>query len=259
MSARALVLALTFIGALLPGIGGARAESLVAALSTTRVDIHSTYTGAVLTVFGLVQRDGQSGSRAGPYDIVVTVRGPPRNFVVREKEQVGFAWLNTRQRRFTGAPSYLAILSSRPFDKVTTPLLRQRFGVGLDAVLTPPGLNLDDLPGERAFRDALIRKESAAGRFVSDPAGVKLLTPDLFSAAVALPATAPIGTYHVSVALYADGAQLTTTQTYFEVGKTGAEQSLAAAARDSSFVYGLAAIVLALLFGWLASIVFRRD
>lgn len=257
MTARRIIAAAAL--AFLAGTAGARAEALVAALSATRVDIHSTYTGAVLTAFGSVQRDGQVGSRAGPYDIVVTVRGPPRNFVVREKEQVGFAWLNTRQRRFAGTPSYLAVLSTRPFEKVTTPLLRRRFGIGLDAFVTPPGLNLDGLPGERAFRDALIRKESAAGRFVSDPAGVQLLTPELFSAAIPLPATAPIGTYHVAVALFADGAQLATTQTYFEVAKTGTEQSLAAAARDNSFAYGLATVAAALLSGWLASVVFRRD
>jgi uncharacterized membrane protein YbhN (UPF0104 family) len=37
------------------------------------------------------------------------------------------------------------------------------------------------------------------------------------------------------------------------------EQSLAAAAHDLPLVYGLVTVLIALLLGWLSSVVFRRD
>jgi hypothetical protein len=41
--------------------------------------------------------------------------------------------------------------------------------------------------------------------------------------------------------------------------KVGVEQFLATAARDHGIIYGLATAFLALITGWLASIIFRRD
>ena len=44
-----------------------------------------------------------------------------------------------------------------------------------------------------------------------------------------------------------------------EVVKVGFEQFVAVAARDYALLYGLATAMLALLTGWFASVVFRRD
>jgi hypothetical protein len=45
----------------------------------------------------------------------------------------------------------------------------------------------------------------------------------------------------------------------FEIVKFGFENFVANAARDYSLLYGLATAVMALMTGWIASIVFRRD
>jgi len=49
------------------------------------------------------------------------------------------------------------------------------------------------------------------------------------------------------------------TQTAFEIVKIGFEQFIATAANQHSLIYGLATAIMALLTGWIASIVFRRD
>ena len=41
--------------------------------------------------------------------------------------------------------------------------------------------------------------------------------------------------------------------------KTGFEQFVANAARDHGLLYGLATALMALLTGWFASVVFRKD
>ena len=49
------------------------------------------------------------------------------------------------------------------------------------------------------------------------------------------------------------------SNTALEVIKVGFEQFVADAARDHSLLYGLLTAMVALLTGWFASVVFRRD
>ena len=85
------------------------------------------------------------------------------------------------------------------------------------------------------------------------------LTPTLFRTGIPLPAEVPIGTYHIGIKLLADGALVTKTDTAFEIVKVGFEQFVATAARQHSIFYGLATACMALMTGWMASIVFRKD
>jgi uncharacterized protein (TIGR02186 family) len=74
-----------------------------------------------------------------------------------------------------------------------------------------------------------------------------------------LPAEVPIGTYDVEIKLFSGGALVTHTETTFEIVKVGFEQFVATSARQNGFAYGLATAFMALMAGWMASIVFRRD
>jgi len=88
---------------------------------------------------------------------------------------------------------------------------------------------------------------------------VTFLTPTLFRTGIPLPAEVAIGTYDVDIKLFAGGALLARTETAFEIVKVGFEQFVANAARQHSLLYGLATAMMALMTGWLASVVFRRD
>jgi parallel beta-helix repeat protein len=95
-----LLLALVLVAA------PASAERLIISVSSSRVLITSSYTGAELVLFGVIERDGASVSRAGPYDIVVTVRGPATQITVREKarrEQKAVAQSNFQFQWVVGA------------------------------------------------------------------------------------------------------------------------------------------------------------
>ena len=74
-----------------------------------------------------------------------------------------------------------------------------------------------------------------------------------------LPATVPVGHYAVEGRLFADGKLLERTPSAFEVYKAGFEQSVSSAARNHGFLYGLSTAGLALMIGWFATVVFRRD
>jgi uncharacterized protein (TIGR02186 family) len=238
----------------------ARAESLIVSLSTSRVLISSNYTGSSVVLFGTVERDAQTVSRAGGYEVVVTVRGPRQTLTVREKRPVGPVWVNRDEQTFEAVPAYLAVLTSAPIADITTEPLRRRLRIGLKAILAPPGLPAEtEAESETRFRDALLRIAQQEGFYAQDERGVSFLTQTVFRAPIPVPATAPPGNYDVEVALFADNVLLSRAHTSFELVKTGFEQSVAVLARDWSALYGAATAGVALLFGWLASVIFRRD
>jgi uncharacterized protein (TIGR02186 family) len=237
----------------------AAAETLVTSLSNHRVLINSNYTGTSIAVFGAIERDSQTVSRASPYDVVVTVRGPRQFLTVREKERMGPVWLNQEQQKFPEAPAYLSVLSSRSLTDITSDVLRQRQRVGLEAIVNAPDFTNNRGSVDDPFREALLRLKGREGLYQQSERGVTFLTPSIFRAAIPLPATAPPGNYDVEVMLFAETVILARTSTSFELVKTGFEQQVGDIARDWSAAYGVVTAGLALVFGWLASVIFRRD
>jgi uncharacterized protein (TIGR02186 family) len=239
--------------------GTARAETLIASVSSHQIQISSNYTGDQVTVFGLVERDGRTVSRGDPYDIVITVRGPQRMLLVRQKERLGPIWINRTQRRFPDSSVFLMVASNRPLSEIISSEGARRDRIGLMNAQRIRDAMPESYPDMGRFREAMVRILEDKGLYSEQERGVTFLSPALFSAPIDVPATAPTGTYEVEVVLYAGGAQLARQTTNFEVIKTGIEQGLATGAHDRPFLYGLATATLALLFGWMASVVFRRD
>jgi uncharacterized protein (TIGR02186 family) len=247
------------LAALLASDAIAVAETLVTSLSNHRVLITSNYTGTSIAVFGAIERDAQTVSRATAYEVVVTVRGPRQSLVVREKERFGPIWINQEQQKFPDVPAYLGVFSSRPLGEITGLPMRARQKIGLEAILNAPDFTLDRGNADEPFREALLRLKLREELYLQDERGVAFLTPSLFRSAIPLPATAPPGNYDVEVVLFTDTVILARTQTSFELVKTGFEQQVGEIARDWSPVYGAMTAFVALLFGWFASVVFRRD
>ena len=253
-----IVAAVLLLALLLGGLP-AGAETLVTSLSSHRVLITSNYTGTSIAVFGAIERDAQTVSRATPYDVVVTVRGPRQSLVVREKEPLGPVWINQEQQKFPDVPSYLGVFSSRPLAEITGPALRIRQKIGLEAIVHAADFTLDRGQADEPFREALLRLKLREALYLQNERGVAFLTPSIFHTAVPLPATAPPGNYDVEVTLFTDTVILARTQTSFELVKTGFEQQVGEIARDWAPLYGATTAAVAILFGWFASVVFRRD
>jgi len=244
----------------------ARGEGLVISLSNHQVMITSNYTGSQITVFGAVQRDEQTIARTTGYDAAVIVRGPRVDAVtVRRKERLGPIWINRSQQTFMDIPRYLAILSSRPLDELTSEIMRMRLHLDLDPTIASRSesgesgalLYPRDAPPE--YAEALVRLRMQEGQYFEIGRGVTFITPTIFRAAIPLPAGAPPGNYEVETLLFSDGVQLSRDITNFELVKTGFEQRVAVWAETRAAAYGFLTVLMAIFFGWIASVIFRRD
>jgi uncharacterized protein (TIGR02186 family) len=241
--------------------GKVRAEHLVVALSTHQVQINSSFVGTDLVLFGAVERDEKTVARSGAYDIVVRVTGPPQTEMTFRKARVLGIWVNAESRVFLDAPGYLAMLSNRPLNEIAGPETLRRYRIGLENVIFPQQIagDIGDVPLNDPFRMAFLRLNREQRLYREVPNAVTFLTPNLIRTAIRIPANVPVGTYIVDVLLFAEGVMLATSNSAIEIQKVGFEQFVASSAHDHGLAYGLATASLALLTGWIASVVFRRD
>jgi uncharacterized protein (TIGR02186 family) len=248
------------LASLVANAGSAVAERLVASMSNHRVMVSSSYTGEELVMFGSVERDAATVPRRGPYDIVATITGPRQSLRTRQKERVLGIWVNVSSRVFVDPPSYLAVLQSHPLDAITNAENQKKLQLGIANMPLPELIHNDvgDVSND-PFRGAFVRLMREHGLYEEQPNAITFLTPTLFRASVPLPAEVPVGNYEVDVKLFADGAMIARTNSAFEIVKVGIEQFVVTAARDHGILYGIAAAMMALLTGWIASVIFRRD
>jgi uncharacterized protein (TIGR02186 family) len=259
---RHLAMSAVVLAASLAATVPAAAERLVTSISRHQVLVSSSFTGTTIVLFGTVEPDSATARRrATDYDIVATVTGPKQTLMTRRKERVLGIWTNMAARTFVNVPSYLALLSNRPFDQITDAETLRRLQIGLDNAVLPQqiGPDIGDVARDDVFRTNFIRLKREHRLYVQQTNGVTLLTPTVFRAEIPLPAETAVGNYDVDVKVFAEGAMLARTNSAFELVKVGFEQFVANAAHEYSLLYGLATAMMAILTGWFAAVVFRRD
>jgi len=219
---------------------------LVTDLSSHLIAITSGFNGTELLLFGSIDEPG---------DVVVVVRGPSGQEVVRRKESVWGVWFNRRSQRFDGVPSYYAVVSSRPLTEIAGPALLNRLQIGAQHLRYRA---LSDRGDPAPFRQAITRLKTESGLFIEE-AGVVFLGPKLFRTEIAFPATVPVGTYQTEIYLIRDDKVIAAQSTPLFIDKQGIEQEIFDFSRREPAVYGFVAVLIAVAAGWLAAVVFRRN
>lgn len=234
-------------------------EKLDIGISTEEISITSDFRGADLTIFGAIDGFDPKLLAQGKYNIVVALEGPKATATVRKKERVFGIWINTRSMTFDRVPQSYSLSSTRDIDTIAPLDQMNRLGVGVNHMpLTPVGYtgsatNLND------FRDSFRRLKETTGVYQRDPGGVQFISSSLFKASVRLPADVPNGVHIVRAYLFREGVFVAAKALQLRVVKTGLEQAITTAAHEQPFLYGIVAVLLAVITGWLASIIFRRD
>ena len=232
------------------GVSPALAQELVADLSNHLVAITTGFSGTDVLLFG---------AQEGTGDVVVVVRGPTSDVAVRRKGRVAGIWINTRSLNFTGVPSFYAIASTGSIEAVAPPAVRARQQIGYDNLRL--GVEEEDATQAEIaeFRQALVRNKQKSGTWASEVGRVTRLGNTLFRTNVHFPANVPVGTYLVEVMLLREGQVVGAQTTPLIVGKVGFDADVYDVAHRQSALYGLIAIAVALLVGWVPHLVFRRS
>ena len=239
------------IALLLLATAPASAEDLVSGISQDTIQITSNYTGTDIVVFGAIERAQMAQGR----DIVVVVRGPEEPMTVRRKDRVAGVWVNRDAARFEGLPAYYYLASTRPVDKIAPPQALGRYGVGIQ-YLYPSAVGSHHDP--HFFLEAAKRYHQRVGLYAENPGSIDFLSETLFRTRVPVPAGVTRGQYNVEVYLFRGGDVVSAQSTPLFVDATGLERRLFNMAHDAPLLYGLACVFMAMLLGWISSVLFRR-
>lgn len=236
-------------------------ERVEADVSTRTIAITSGYSGAEILVFGAIENSRQPSAESGFYDVAVVVEGAPQPLMVRRKGRVAGLWVNTSTFTFNSVPSYYAVASTRPVEEFADAGVLEENGIGLDAVRMAASadsavrVSSEDLI---AYKSAVTRLKQAANLFKRDDYAVVFTGRSLFRANITLPATVPVGPLTARVFLFHEGKLVSRYQARVVLEREGIERWLYAFAFERPFLYGVAAVILALMTGLAASTVFRR-
>lgn len=226
-----------------------RPNGLVADLSDHLVAITTGFAGAEVLLFGAIEEPG---------DVVIVVRGPEEQVLMHRKSRLAGIWVNTASITFESVPSFYAVAATRPLDEIAASSVLLRNQIGLDHLQI-------DLPRAKAsenvaeeWRAALKRAKQRENLYSAELGRVVFLGARLFRSDVFFPANVPTGTYQVQVYLIRDGAVVNAQTTPLIVSKIGLEAEIFDFAHNNSALYGVVAILVALVAGWLAHIAFRK-
>lgn len=251
MTARAIL-----FGCILCAVASsAAAQDLVSGLSQDQVEITSSYAGTSIVVFGAIEANDNAPVTAK--DVVVVIRGPNTDMIVRRKARIAGVWINTDSLKFTGMPSYYYIASSRPLAQIAPQRTLQLYQLGL-STLTPQSMSTRNPAKAEPFRVAAIRERARQGLYAQTEA-VEFLSYSLFRVRIPIPATVSRGEYTVEAYLFRDGTVTSAQSTPLFVDQKGLERRLYRIAHAWPFLYGLFAVVMAMLLGWLSSLVVRQQ
>lgn len=247
--------ALFILTLLLVPFGAARAEDLVSGISQDLIEITSNFTGTEIVVFGAIE--AMDPDVSSTRDIVVVVRGPESEMAVRRKARVAGLWVNRDRITLWGMPAYYFMASTRPLDRLASEQTLQRYQIGLSNVVPTRESTRNWAKGE-PFRYAAIRQSTRDKLYIDKTGGVEFLSNSLFRVRVPVPAAAPRGQYTAEVYLFRDGNVISAQSTPLFVDQTGLERRLYKFAHDQPFAYGLLAVLVAVLLGWISAVVFRQ-
>ena len=250
---RFLIALFVFAMAMLPAASRATG-ALVADLSKDHIAIQSNFSGEKLLLFGAIDPAGDNS----PTDIVVVLRSPAEDFMVRRKQKHYGIWINSDSFLLGPLPSFFAMISSRPLDEIAPAREQQKHGL-LPRYLS---VNLQRQGGQNVPKthvlDGFIRLRQQAGLYSANEQGVAILGDRLFRAEIELPSGMPVGTYVTEFFAFRRGRLVGYQTGELPVDIVGAGHILHQTAYENPLIYGLLGVLIAGFMGWGGALVFRR-
>ena len=227
-------------------------NQIVADLSQDNVEISTDFLGAKILLFGAY--DGKKGD-----DIIIVVTGPKGLVTVQKKEMVFGVWVNTQKINYINSPKYLNILSNRDINDILNQRTRKIAEIGLN------NLNVRIQPGkvvskekEKIWRKALTRNMLKSKLWSLNENSVYLNKNVLFRSYLTLPSNVPTGIFNVKILHYRNNKLISKETSTINVLKSGISAEIYDIAQNYSTLYGIFAVLLAVLIGWITNLIFRK-
>lgn len=223
---------------------------LVPEVSQHEIEVRQGFTGTELLLFGAIL-DPAGRAAAQDYDVIVVLQGPTQPIRLREKARFGGIWINAASTDYRSAPSFFAVASTSPIDRIVDERTAAIYEFGTGYIQLSPSGVIE--PEEQArFSAGLVDLRTRQGLYREDIGGVSVSERVLYQARIQLPSTVITGTYTAETFAVRDGRVIASALSEVEVKKVGFERFIVETSQDHSLFYGIVAVMLSVGMGWVA-------
>lgn len=219
---------------------------IISGISTNEIEIDTNFQGAKILLFGA---KGDAGN------IVISVRGPKKDFIVSKKEKLFGIWYNGQRIHFKDAYSYYSLFST--FNEEPSGHLISDLELGKNNLIFK---TKEKAPQNRKdeFQLELIEDLEKHKLYLNSNNKIRFLDETLFKVMLNFPKNIARGVYTVEIYLINDGDLVSFQAIPIYVNQVGMSAKIFDFAYRESFLYGLLSVFIALIFGWFANYLFAR-
>jgi uncharacterized protein (TIGR02186 family) len=210
-------------------------HSVVVDLSDNLVKVTTKYDGAEVLLFGAIE---------GNDDIVITVKGPNKNFLARKKFKKNGIWLSEKGKIIKNIPAFYYVTSNKKIDK------KSDF-VNFEKLKKSP-------KKLKKYRDAVFETQKRNGLFNNVDKNVNLIERKLFRTDLKLPSNAPLGDYLVEIFLTKGKKIIDKKSITLKISQVGLEAKISEFSHKMPFLYGIFCVLTAIFMGFLANHFFAK-
>jgi len=230
------------------------AQALTCSVTPDNIPITLSYHGAQLTI---------TGQSASTDDLIVTITSEPADTALKYKEKVGgLVWMKKGSLEFKDAPRVYLLHSTADLSRILGAAELNQHLLGFDALRGH--IRIEDSQGNEAdgkwFDEYLKFKKQEKVYDAQEGTIVRQhgVEGNTYQVEVSWPYQAPPGTYKVEVFAARDGKVVDRAATQFEVKSTGITSILSKMAFDQAGLYGIMAVVIALIAGLAVGAIFKK-
>jgi uncharacterized protein (TIGR02186 family) len=236
-----------FILSIFSNINSAYCGSIISGISTNKIEIDTEFTGAEVLLFGA---KGDSGN------IIITVRGPKKNYIVSKKDRFLGVWYNKDRIKFSNAYSYYGFFSSGDSEIDDTTILSP-LEIGVDHIKFDIQNN-NNIAQDDQFKIEFINKLEKNSLYLNNPNKIEFLDETLFKAILKFPKNISRGVYLVEIYLIDKNNLVSFQSIPITVNQVGLSAKINHFAYNNSVIYGIFAVLMATIAGFLANFIFTK-
>ncbi|GFZ83486.1 hypothetical protein RLOatenuis_3640 [Rickettsiales bacterium] len=218
-------------------------ENVIADLSIDHISIDYNFSGIDLAIFGVAAQN---------QNIAIIAHGPHKPFIIRKKGSFWGIWANKQNITIEKAPAFYSLLSSHCIENTNQKLLEQ-LEIGVD------NINLDtNAIKNKEFVDNF-RQINKKNKMYQEYIGtISFVDNTLFKATINFPDKTPAGRYIISIFSIKDNKILSAQIMPISIENKGLNALVQKLAYKYSAFYSILVILVALIVGWTANILFKK-
>ncbi len=227
---------------------GKSSQNLIAEFLDNQIDIDVGFTGKKLTYFGAIDTKG---------DLVIIVTGPRKKIKVFKKEKKIWFWINSNSRVFSDVPSYYFVATSRPLNQIKNDSFLKINQIGLENLRFEGAEEIEEVERLR-WRNGIIESMKKMGNYFSKNGKIDVIDDRLFKTEISFPSDITEGIYIVDTLLLKNDSVIGSKRSFINVSKSGVGEKVYFFATKNGLLYGIFAVITAMLFGFLVNEAIRK-